>query len=68
MLHLLNKTNSCRGSHIPIVDEQKIKDAKPDFILILPWNIKNEVIVQLSYIKEWNGKFVISIPKLKILD
>ena len=56
------------GSHIPIVDEQKIKDAKPDFILILPWNIKNEVIVQLSYIKEWNGKFVISIPKLKILD
>ena len=53
------------GSHIPIVDEQKIKDAKPDFILILPWNIKNEVIVQLSYIKEWNGKFVISIPKIK---
>jgi len=56
------------GSHIPIVSEQVLKDKKPDYILIFPWNIKDEIIAQLSYIKEWNGKFVISVPSLKILN
>jgi len=55
------------GSRIPVVSESKIKEAKPDFILILPWNIKEEIMEQLSYIREWKGKFVLPIPKLTLL-
>jgi len=55
------------GSHIPINNENKIKKIKPDFIIILPWNIKDEIIEQLKYIKEWGCKFVIPIPKLRII-
>lgn len=54
------------GSHIPIVKEEMIREEKPEFILILPWNIKEEIINQLSYIREWGGQFVISIPELQI--
>lgn len=54
------------GSHIPIVTEDNIKTLKPDFVIIFPWNIKDEIIEQLSYIREWNGKFVIAIPKMEI--
>ncbi|MFX1328516.1 MAG: methyltransferase domain-containing protein [Promethearchaeota archaeon] len=55
------------GSHIPIINEKEIKKFKPDFIIILPWNIKDEIIEQLNYVKEWGCRFVITIPKLKIL-
>ena len=55
------------ASHIPIVDEVKIKEHKPDYILILPWNIKDEIINQLDYVKDWDCKFVISIPELKVI-
>lgn len=54
------------GSHIPVVDEQYLKNSKPDFVLILPWNIKDEVESQLNYIRDWGGKFVISIPQFQI--
>lgn len=55
------------GSHIAIVTEEKIKELKPDFIIIFPWNIKEEVMNQLEYIKEWDGKFVVAIPALEIV-
>ena len=55
------------GSRIPIHTEQFLKDDKPDYVLILPWNLKNEVIKQLSYIQEDGGKFVVSIPNLKVI-
>lgn len=55
------------ASHISVVSEEHIKRLKPNFILILPWNIKDEVIEQLSYVREWNCKFIISIPKLTII-
>ncbi len=55
------------GSHIPIVDEARIKEEKPDYVLILPWNMKDEIIEQLDYIKNWGGKFVIAIPFLDII-
>lgn len=55
------------ASHIPIVDEQEIKNQKPDYILILPWNLKEEITKQLAYIKEWHGQFVIPIPHLEVL-
>ncbi len=54
------------ASHIPIVNESYVKNEKPDFVIILPWNIKDEIIEQLSYIRDWNGKFVIAVPALKI--
>lgn len=54
------------ASHIPIVDESRIRREKPDFIIILPWNIKNEIIEQLNYIRDWNGQFVTAIPELQI--
>lgn len=55
------------GSHIPIVSEEKIKEIKPEYVIILPWNIKEEIIEQLNYIEEWGGKFVVAIPNLKFV-
>lgn len=55
------------GSHIPVVGEHCIKEHKPDFVIIFPWNLKEELTGQLSYIKEWGGKFVIPIPALEII-
>jgi hypothetical protein len=54
------------ASHIPIISECNVKDFKPDYVLILPWNLKNEIMEQLSYIKEWGGKFVVAVPDLKV--
>lgn len=54
------------GSHIPIVAEAEIKRTKPDYIVILPWNIVSEIEMQLNYVREWNGKFVTAIPHLMI--
>jgi len=55
------------GSRIPIVDEEILKKDKPDYIVILPWNLKAEVSAQLAYTKEWNAKFVVASPNLTIL-
>jgi len=55
------------ASHIPVLNEQNLKNAKPDYVIILPWNLKEEIIEQLHYIKEWNAKFVIPIPSLQII-
>jgi hypothetical protein len=55
------------GSHIPVVDQEEIKKYKPDYVIILPWNLKKEISDQLSFIREWGGKFVIFIPELTIL-
>lgn len=54
------------GSHIPVVDEEAIKQYTPDFVFIFPWNIQKEIEGQLSYIRDWNGKFVVAIPELKV--
>jgi SAM-dependent methyltransferase len=55
------------ASHIPIVSEENIKKTKPDFVLILPWNLQAEISNQLKYISEWNGKFVVPVPEVKVL-
>ncbi len=55
------------GSHVPIVDEGMIRKIKPKYILILPWNLKDEITKQLSYARDWNAKFVVPIPKLKFV-
>jgi SAM-dependent methyltransferase len=54
------------GSHIPIFPPEKIRATKPDYVLILPWNLKNEIREQLSYIREWGGKFVVPIPRVEV--
>lgn len=53
------------ASHIPIVDEKVLQEAKPNFVIILPWNLKEEISQQLSYIRDWGGSFVIPIPALQ---
>jgi hypothetical protein len=55
------------GTHIPIYSPNKIKDTKPDYVFILPWNLKDEIMTQLEYIREWGGKFVVPIPEVKII-
>lgn len=55
------------GSHIPVYDEEYLRKNKPDYVIILPWNIKEDIMKQLEYIKDWGGKFIIPIPKFKII-
>jgi hypothetical protein len=54
------------GTHIPIYDPQKITETRPDYVLILPWNFKDEIMGQMSGIREWGGKFVVPIPEVKV--
>lgn len=54
------------GCRIPIVDESLIKQLQPDYVLILPWNLKSEIIEQLNYIRAWGGMFVTAIPKIEV--
>ena len=56
------------GTHIPILHPDKIKETKPDYVFILPWNLKDEIITKHKYIRDWGGKFVIPIPELLIVD
>lgn len=55
------------GSLIPIYHPDKIRETKPDYVFILPWNLKDEIIEQISYIREWGGKFIIPIPEPVII-
>jgi hypothetical protein len=54
------------GTHIPIYHPDKIKEDRPDYLLILPWNLKEEIMEQMSYIREWGGKFVTLIPEPEV--
>lgn len=54
------------GCHIPIVPEKFLKEQKPDYIVIIPWNIRSEIVKQLSYAKEWGGQFMTLIPNIEI--
>jgi SAM-dependent methyltransferase len=54
------------GVHIPVTNEEQIHKYKPDFVLILPWNLKQEISEQLKYIRNWGGQFVVSIPEVHI--
>jgi SAM-dependent methyltransferase len=56
------------GTHIPIFHPSKIEETKPGYVLILPWNIKEEIINQLSYIGNWHGQFIVPIPKVSLYD
>jgi len=54
------------GSHIPVYDEEKLRAYQPDYIIILPWNLKEEVVEQLAYTGEWGCRFVTAIPEVEV--
>ena len=54
------------GTHIKILNPAMIKKNRPDYIIILPWNVKTEIIKQLKFAKKWNCKFITLIPKISI--
>jgi len=54
------------GSHIPIVGEDELREARPDYVLILPWNLEAEITEQLAYVRSWGGKFVTAVPSLRV--
>lgn len=55
------------GTHIPIFSPDKSRETKPDYLLILPWNIKNEIMEQMAHIREWGGQFVVPIPQVEVI-
>ncbi|MGH7089858.1 MAG: methyltransferase C-terminal domain-containing protein, partial [Stellaceae bacterium] len=54
------------GTHIPVLPPERIADTRPDYLLILPWNFKDEIMEQMAFIRDWGGKFVLPIPELAI--
>ena len=54
------------GTHIPVFHPDRIRETKPDYVIILPWNLKDEIIGQLQFIREWGGQFVVPIPKVTV--
>ena len=54
------------GTHIPIFHPAKIRETRPDYVLILPWNLRDEIMEQMSHIREWGGQFVVPIPEVKV--
>jgi len=56
------------GSRIPVLAPEAIFESKPDYVLILPWNLEEEIMGQMSAIRDWGGKFVIPIPEVRVLD
>jgi SAM-dependent methyltransferase len=56
------------GTHIPVFAPEKIDQKKPDYVLILPWNIKDEIVGKMGHIRDWGGKFVVPIPTVEILE
>jgi 2-polyprenyl-3-methyl-5-hydroxy-6-metoxy-1,4-benzoquinol methylase len=55
------------GVHIPILSPDQIRETKPDYVLILPWNLRDEVMSQMAHVREWGGRFVVPIPELTVL-
>jgi len=55
------------GTRVPIVAPEKIRETKPDCVLVLPWNIKDEVAAQLAYVRDWGGELLVPIPEPVVL-
>jgi hypothetical protein len=55
------------GSRIPVYSPDKIKETKPDYVLILPWNITAEIMAQTEYIRAWGGQWIVPIPEVKVI-
>jgi SAM-dependent methyltransferase len=55
------------GTHIPIFSPDRLRDTRPDYVFILPWNLKDEISAQMSFVREWGGQFIVPIPEPQIL-
>jgi len=55
------------GTRLPIFPPDKLREARPNYVLILPWNLKDEIVQQVSYIRDWGGRFVVPIPEVAVL-
>ena len=55
------------GTHIPIFPPDRIPETRPDLVLVLPWNLREEIVEQLGYIREWGGQFIIPIPQPTVI-
>ena len=58
--------NYLPGTRIPICAPEKIRETRPDYLLILPWNLKDEIMAQNAFIREWGGQFVVPLPETKV--
>jgi SAM-dependent methyltransferase len=56
------------GTHIPILPPERIGETRPDYVLILPWNLRDEIIEQMAFIRDWGGRFVVPIPEVEVID
>jgi len=55
------------GTHVPIHPPEKVAQTRPDYLLILPWNLREEIMEQMGHIRQWGGKFVVAIPALEVI-
>jgi hypothetical protein len=55
------------GSRIPIEAPERIRETRPDYVLVLPWNLKEEIAEQLSFVRQWGGRLVVPIPEVEVL-
>ena len=62
-----SRAGSCPGTHIPIRHPGALEQTRPDYILILPWNLKDEIVAQLAYTREWGARCVVPIPEVEVL-
>ena len=60
--------NYTPGTRIPIYDVDKINETKPDYILIMPWNLITEITTQLEYTREWGCRFIVPLPIVKVIE
>ena len=60
--------NFLPGTRIPIHHPDKVRETKPDYLLILPWNLREEIMRQMAHVREWGGQFVVPIPEVKVFE
>ena len=56
------------GTHIPIHHPDRLRETKPDYVVVMPWNLKDEIVAQHAYIREWGGKFVVFVPEVEVIE
>jgi hypothetical protein len=56
------------GTHIPILHPDHVRETRPDYLLILPWNLKEEIMEQMTHVRSWGGRFVVPIPETRVME
>lgn len=56
------------GTHIPVFGPDKIRETKPDYVFVLPWNIQGEIMQQMAHIRDWGGRFAVAIPEMRVIS